>query len=295
VAATTSRWVRGIDERRSLRKLLPAVFLLAPALVLLGVFFIYPLETIFERSITEPTSGFDNYTALWSNEAFRRILQTTFVIAFETTIVCVVLAYPVAYLLSDMPRRLANVLVLLSLVPFCTATLARLFAWTIILGRRGIINNFLADIGLIDEPLDLLFSRPAVIIGMAHLMLPYMIIILYSTMISIDRNLLDASRSFGASGWQTFRRVFLPLSMPGVYAGALLVFVVSLGFYLTPALLGGGGDLTMALYINQEVHLLKFGVAGAMSMVLLVITISLFVVFDRLFGTAKLVQGALKR
>jgi putative spermidine/putrescine transport system permease protein len=126
-------------------------------------------------------------------------------------------------------------------------------------------------------------------------MLPYMIIILYSTMIGIDRNLLDASRSFGASGWQTFRRVFLPLSMPGVYAGALLVFIVSLGFYLTPALLGGGGDLTMALYINQEVHLLKFGVAGAMSMVLLVITVSLFVVFDRLFGTAKLVQGALKR
>ena len=174
------------------------------------------------------------------------------------------------------------------------AILARLYAWTAILGRRGIINDWLIEANLIDEPIDLLFNRTAVIIGMVHILLPFMIIILYSTMIAIDRELQDAARSLGASGFQTFRRVFLPLSMPGVYAGVLLVFIISLGFFITPAVLGGGGDITIAIFVQQQVSILNWGVASAMSMVLLVVTIILFFVFNRLFGGERMVAGALR-
>ena len=121
-----------------------------------------------------------------------------------------------------------------------------------------------------------------------------MIIILYATMIAIDRELQDAARSLGASGFQTFRRVFLPLSMPGVYAGVLLVFIISLGFFITPAVLGGGGDITIAIFVQQQVSILNWGVASAMSMVLLVVTIILFFVFNRLFGAERLVAGGLR-
>ena len=151
------------------------------------------------------------------------------------------------------------------------------------------------EANLIDEPIDLLFNRTAVIIGMVHILLPFMIIVLYSTMIAIDRELQDAARSLGASGLQTFRRVLLPLSMPGVYAGVLLVFIISLGFFITPAVLGGGGDITIAIFVQQQVSILNWGVASAMSMVLLVVTIVLFLVFNRLFGAERLVAGALRR
>ena len=150
------------------------------------------------------------------------------------------------------------------------------------------------EANLIDEPIDLLFNRTAVIIGMVHILLPFMIIILYSTMIAIDRELQDAARSLGASGFQTFQRVFLPLSMPGVYAGVLLVFIISLGLFITPAVLGGGGDITIAIFVQQQVSILNWGVASAMSMVLLVVTIILFFVFNRLFGGERMVAGALR-
>ncbi len=156
------------------------------------------------------------------------------------------------------------------------------------------LNDWLGKIG-IDPIDDLLFSRKAVIIGMVHVMIPYMIIILYSTMISIDRALLDASRSLGASGFQTFRRVFLPMTMPGVYAGSLLVFIISLGFYITPAVLGGGSDTTISMFISEKTRIGDWGVATAMGAVLLAVTLFLFFIFNKVFGTERLITGAIRK
>jgi putative spermidine/putrescine transport system permease protein len=260
--------------------------LLAPTLLLLLVFFVYPLVVVLSRSFTDPSFGLENYTALWESRAFRAVMRNTFVIAAWTTVISLVLAYPVAYKLATLPARWARVLLVLTLVPLFTAILARLYAWTILLGNQGMVNDVLVATG---------FTRTAVVVGMVHVMLPYMILVLYSTMVGIDRSLLDAARSLGASRLQAFRQVFLPLSMPGVYAGCLLVFILSLGFFITPAVLGGPGDLTIATFVQQEVAILKWGAATAMSVVLVVITLILFVFFDRLFGTERLLTGGVRK
>ncbi|MCC6267343.1 MAG: ABC transporter permease, partial [Dehalococcoidia bacterium] len=277
-------------------KAVVGIYLLLPALFMLTVFFLIPLVIVFGRSfdVADGESVFANYTSLWDSEAFRKIMRITFEIAVSTTVVCLVLGYLFAYRLSMMPRTRANLFLLISLVPFWTAILARLYSWTIILGRRGVLNDWLGKIG-IDPIDDLLFSRKAVIIGMVHVMIPYMIIILYSTMISIDRALLDASRSLGASGFQTFRRVFLPMTMPGVYAGSLLVFIISLGFYITPAVLGGGGDTTISMFISEKTRIGDWGVATAMGAVLLAVTLFLFFIFNKVFGTERLITGAIRK
>ncbi len=277
-----------------LERTAPAL-LLAPTLLLLLVFFVYPLVVVLSRSFTDPSFGLENYTALWESRAFRAVMRNTFVIAAWTTVISLVLAYPVAYKLATLPARWANVLLVLTMVPLFTAILARLYAWTILLGNQGMVNDALVATGITDTPVDLLFTRTAVVVGMVHVMLPYMILVLYSTMVGIDRSLLDAARSLGASRLQAFRRVFLPLSMPGVYAGCLLVFILSLGFFITPAVLGGPGDLTIATFVQQEVAILQWGAATAMSVVLVVVTLILFVFFDRLFGTERLLTGGVRK
>lgn len=271
------------------------LLLLLPSLLLLLVLFIFPLGVVLSRSFTDPHFGLQNYTALWQSRAFRNILINTFEIAAWTTVICLVLGYPFSYHLSRLARRPAQILLGLCLVPFFTAILARLYAWTIILGDAGILNSYLLHWGVIQHPLSLLFNRVGVIVGMVHIMLPYMIIVLYSAMAGIDRSLLDAARSLGAGPFSAFRRVFLPLSMPGTYAGCLLVFIISLGFFVTPAVLGGGRDVTIATFVRQEIGVLDWRAAAAMSMVLLLVTVGLFLVLDRVFGTERLLVGGLRK
>jgi putative spermidine/putrescine transport system permease protein len=271
------------------------LLLLLPTLLLLFAIFLYPLAVVLSRSFTDPEPGFANYVALWRSPAFRNILINTFEIAAWTTAVCLLLGYPFSYQLARLPKRWAQPLLGLCMIPFFTAILARLYAWTIILGDAGVINSYLIDWGVIQHPLSLLFNRLGVIIGMVHVMLPYMVIVLYSQMVGIDRSLIDAATSLGASPFAGFRRVFLPLSMPGTYAGTLLVFIISLGFFVTPAVLGGGRDVTIATFVRQEIGVLDWGAATAMSMVLLVVTVGLFFVLDRIFGTERLLVGGLRK
>ena len=247
------------------------------------------------RSLNDPDPGLDNYRQLYNSAGFRAVFRKTFEIAGMTTLVSLLLGYPFAFHLSQMPRRRAGIFLILSTVPLWTAILARLYAWTVLLGRRGIINRYLQSLGITDEPLDLLFNRTAVVIGMVHVMLPLMIIILYSVMRGIDPSLSEAAQSLGASGLQTFRRVFLPLSMPGVYAGSLLVFLISLGFFIAPAILGGGGDITIAMFVQTEVSIYNWGVASAMSMVLLLATLVLFYFFNRILGAEQAVIGGIRK
>ena len=271
------------------------LLLLLPSLLLLLAIFIFPLAVMLSRSFTEPHAGFGNYVALWQSRAFRNILINTFEIAAWTTAICLLVGYPFSYQLARLPKRWAQPLLGLCMIPFFTAILARLYAWTLILGDAGVLNSYLIDWGVIQQPVGLLFNRVGVIIGMVHVMLPYMVIVLYSQMVGIDRSLIDAATSLGASPFAGFRRVFLPLSMPGTYAGTLLVFIISLGFFVTPAVLGGGRDVTIATFVRQEIGVLAWGTATAMSMVLLVVTVGLFFVLDRIFGTERLLVGGLRK
>ena len=274
---------------------LSGLLLLLPTVVLLFTIFLYPLAVVLSRSFTDPHPGLANYVALWSSQAFRNILVNTFQIATWTTAICLLVGYPFSYHLARIPKRWAQPLLGLCMIPFFTAILARLYAWTIILGDAGVINSYLIHWGVIEHPLGLLFNRLGVIIGMVHVMLPYMVIVLYSQMVGIDRSLIDAATSLGASPFAGFRRVFLPLSMPGTYAGTLLVFIISLGFFVTPAVLGGGRDVTIATFVRQEIGVLDWGAATAMSMVLLIITVGLFFILDRIFGTERLLVGGLRK
>ena len=271
------------------------LLLLLPSLLLLLAIFIFPLAVVLSRSFTEPHAGIGNYVALWQSRAFRNILINTFEIAAWTTAICLLLGYPFSYQLARLSKRWAQPLLGLCMIPFFTAILARLYAWTLILGDAGVLNSYLIDWGVIQQPVSLLFNRVGVIIGMVHVMLPYMVIVLYSQMVGIDRSLIDAATSLGASPFAGFRRVFLPLSMPGTYAGTLLVFIISLGFFVTPAVLGGGRDVTIATFVRQEIGVLAWGTATAMSMVLLVVTVGLFFVLDRIFGTERLLVGGLRK
>jgi putative spermidine/putrescine transport system permease protein len=271
------------------------LLLLLPSLLLLLAIFIFPLAVVLSRSFTEPHAGFGNYVALWQSRAFRNILIITFEIAAWTTAICLLVGYPFSYQLARLPKRWAQPLLGLCMIPFFTAILARLYAWTLILGDAGVLNSYLIDWGVVQQPISLLFNRVGVIIGMVHVMLPYMVIVLYSQMVGIDRSLIEAATSLGASPFAGFRRVFLPLSMPGTYAGTLLVFIISLGFFVTPAVLGGGRDVTIATFVRQEIGVLAWGTATAMSMVLLVVTVGLFFVLDRIFGTERLLVGGLRK
>lgn len=269
--------------------------LLLPALLVLVVAFIYPVFLILLRSVTLPQFGFQNYIALWSVPANLLIIRKTFSVALWTTIICLLVAYPFAYYVSRLSTAKARIFLFLSLAPLFTAILARLYAWTVILGRCGVINETLIGLGIIDHPLALLFTPLAVTIGMVHVLLPYMILVLYSVMIKIDPAMLEASKTLGAGALQTFWRVFLPLSMRGVYAGSLLVFIIALGFFVTPAVLAGGDHLTVSVYIEQQIMVLRWGTASAMAAILLAVSVVIFLLFDRLFGAQTLMTGGLRK
>jgi ABC-type spermidine/putrescine transport system permease subunit I len=168
------------------------------------------------------------------------------------------------------------------MLPFWTSILVRTYAWMILLGRNGVLNQMLAGVGLISEPVALLYNVPGVLIGMVHVLLPYMVFPIYSAMLRVDRDLLLAAEGLGASSLSVFWRVFLPLTLPGVIAGTALVFILSLGFYITPALLGGGRVIMIAVLIEQQVRqFLDWGFASALSIVLLCFALLAFFVLNR--------------
>ena len=267
--------------------------LLGPAAVLILGLYIYPLILVLSRSVTEPHFGLGNYAALWQSAAFRNIMRNTFEIALYTTAGCLAMAFPLAYRIVTLPPRWGHLLLALVLLPFFTAILAKLYAWTIILGTNGVINNGLKSAGL--PEVSLLFNRTAVVIGTVHYLLPFMTLVLYSVMRNIDQTLMQAARSLGATRAYAFRKVYLPLTLPGVYAGSLIVFILALGFFLTPAVLGGGGDVTIATFVQQQVAVLQWATAAAMSVVLLLVTLILFYLFSRVYSVDRLVTGGVRR
>jgi len=178
------------------------------------------------------------------------------------------------------------------LIPFWTSILVRSYSWMVLLGQEGIVNEALLASGAISEPMKLLNTRLAVYLGMIHILLPFMILPLYAVMRGIDRNLLRAAENLGAAPWAVFRRVFLPLSLPGVAAGCLLVFILSLGFYITPALLGGQKDVMISMLIQQQVSQLHWGFGATLALVLLALALGIYLVFTRLLGVERVFGSA---
>lgn len=214
--------------------------------------------------------------------AFFRILMRTFSISGVVTVVCLLLGYPLAYWLSTLTPRQANILMILVLVPFWTSILVRSAAWIVLLQTNGLVNRSLLELGFIGEPLPLLFNRLGVIIAMVHILLPFMILPLYSVMKSVPATYLRAAVSLGSSPLAAFFRVYVPQTYPGVGAGGLLVFILSIGYYVTPALLGGADDQMLSYYIAQYTNVtVNWGMACALGAVLLSATLVLYAVYRR--------------
>ena len=223
--------------------------------------------------------------------AFGGILLRTFHISFVVTLICLLLGYPLAWWLASLPARQANVLMILVLVPFWTSILVRVAAWIVLLQSEGLVNRGLMGLGLIEEPLALLFNRTGVVIAMVHILLPFMVLPLYSVMKSVPPTYLRAAVSLGSSPIAAFFRVYVPQTYPGVGAGALLVFILAIGYYVTPALLGGADDQMLSYYIARYTNVeVNWGMACALGALLLVATLLLYGVYRR-FGKAELSLG----
>jgi putative spermidine/putrescine transport system permease protein len=214
---------------------------------------------------------------------FSGILLRTFNVSAAITLICLLLGYPLAYWLSTLPTRKANIMMILVLVPFWTSVLVRVAAWIVLLQREGLVNKALLSLHLVDSPLTLLFNRTGVIVSMTHILLPFMILPLYSVMKSVPASYLRAAISLGSPPLAAFFRVYLPQTWPGIGAGTLLVFILSIGYYVTPALLGGAGDQMISYYIAQYINVnVNWGMACALGAVLLAATLVLYAVYRRM-------------
>ncbi|HQX62493.1 MAG TPA: ABC transporter permease [Thermomicrobiales bacterium] len=266
--------------------------LVLPIVLYLAFFYGYPVLAMLFRSVSQPTWTLDNFAQIFQESIYVRVIWITVQISLVVTIVTLFLAYPLAYLLASISSSRANLLMILVLVPFWSSILVRTYAWMVLLGRFGIINNFLIWIGAIDEPLRLLNTRLAVYIAMVQILMPFMVLPLYSVMRGIDRNLMRAAEGLGARPDQVFRRIFFPLSLPGIAAGCLLVFILSLGFFITPALVGGPRDVMISVLIEQQVNtLLNWPFASALAAVLLIGALGIFTLFNRILGVENIFGG----
>lgn len=273
-----------------------AAWPLLPILVFLGVLFVVPVAQLLWLSVVDKATGAlsaVHYTRLFQVPVYVRVLGITFEIAAWTTLIAILGGYPVAYLLATTSERRRNTLILLVLLPFWTSFLVRTFAWIVLLGRKGAINQWLLDLGLADEPLPLIYNFIGVMVGMSHALMPLAILTMVSVMENIDANLPRAASTLGARGGQAFWRIYFPLSLPGVAAAGLLVFITALGFFITPALLGGRLQIMITQVIIEQVQdLMNWAFGGAVSMLLLVSALAVFYLYDRVLGMSTLAGNA---
>lgn len=249
--------------------------LTVPSLLIVGLLMVAPIAWLLSMSFVNADGAFgvENYRLFFSEPVYRDMFVNTFLIAFIVTAICLLLGYPVAYLLAITPAPWSGLLMLAVLMPFWTSALVRTFSWLIILQRNGLVNSALVATGLIDRPIPLVHNMTGTIIGMVHIMVPFLILPLYASMKAIDMNLMRAAANLGSSPTHAFARVFLPLSMPGLVAGTIMVFVMCLGFYITPALLGGGKVKMIAQRIEESLSVYStWGPAAALAVLLLVVT-----------------------
>ncbi len=280
------------DERRERLVLLG---LSCPAVLLVTVTMILPVAWLFGLSFLgdDGQLTLDHYRRMLEQPSYGRTFLTTFKVSLLTTAICIAAGYPLAYVMSQLPQRIANLCLIAVLLPFWTSVLVRTYAWLVLLQRRGLINDWGMQLGLWDQPLALVHNLTGTLVGMVHIMLPFLVLPLLGAMRAIDANYLNAAASMGASPAQAFRGVFLPLSLPGLAAGTMIVFILCLGFYVTPAVLGGGKVTMVSNQIAADIELFfNWGAASALGVVLLVLTLALLWIATRLLGPNRLLGGS---
>jgi putative spermidine/putrescine transport system permease protein len=277
------------EERKEHTSML---LLLTPALVMVVVLLIMPLCWLALQSVqTEEGFSLANYIRIFQETIYWDTFALTFKISFMVTILSIVMGFPIAYAASRLQGFWANLILICVILPFWTSVLVRAYAWLVLLQRRGLVNQTLMDLGIIDQPLTLMHNTTGTVIGTLHVMLPFMVLPLYSVMKKIPQDLMQASESLGAKPFYTFRRVFLPMAAPGIMAGSILVFVICLGFFITPELLGGGRTILVSMLVQRNVELYHaWGAASAVGLVLLFVVflifwgINRFIPIERILG-----------
>jgi putative spermidine/putrescine transport system permease protein len=257
--------------------------LLAPGFLLFTALYAVPIVQVLAISVTDPTPGLGNYVRLAESESIQRVVFTTLRICAVTTVVTLVLAWLLAFTIARAGPAARRWWLLVVLVPMWISVLVRAFAWVTLLRRQGLINEALLGLGVIDAPLPLVWNEFGIVVGMVHYMVPYAVLPLLASLAEIDPRLLAAARGLGASRATVMRRIVLPLSLPGLIAGGALVFIFSLGFYITPAILGGGRTLMAAEWIKiQILDVLRWGLGAMLATVLVLAVLATLAAFARL-------------
>ena len=264
--------------------------LLIPPIIFISIFLLYPLVQILLLSIVkEGRLTNEYYHRFFTGDVYMRVLLLTFKISIIVTLITLVLGYPVAYTMTICSKRTLALIMICIMIPFWTSLLVRTYAWMVLLRTQGVINQILLHTGLIHKPLQLLYNDTGVIIGMTHVLLPYMILSLYSVMQGIDRNLLAAAQNLGANRFIAFWQIYFPLSVQGISSGSILVFIMGIGYFITPSLLGGQKNTMIAQLIQTQVSsLLNWGFGSAIAFVLLAITMLMLFISKKFLHVEKI-------
>ncbi len=257
-----------------------------PAILVIAIVVLVPVGWLFYLSFVGSDGQFslEHYKKMVEYKSYARVFMTTFQVSLLTTLICIVLGYPLAYFLAHLPGRWTGLFMLAVLLPFWTSLLVRTYAWLVLLQRKGLLNDLAMQIGLWDSPIKLVHNMTGTLIGMAHIMLPFLVLPLYGAMKKIEPDMMHAASNLGASPVRSFWNVYFPLSVSGLVAGALIVFVLCLGFYVTPAVLGGGRVVMVATQITAILeYQFDWGAASALGVVLLVATIGVLYLAGRFF------------
>ncbi len=267
-----------VSEQRMLLSLATPAMLLIVAIVLIPVGWLFYLSFIGN----DGQLSLEHYQKMVEYKSYARVFVTTFQVSILTTLLCILIGYPLAYFLAMLPQRMAGLFMLAVLLPFWTSLLVRTYAWLVLLQKNGILNDFAISAGIWETPVKLVHNMTGTLIGMAHIMLPFLVLPLYGAMRKIERDMMHAAANLGATPIQAFWKIYFPLSLSGMVAGSLIVFVLCLGFYVTPAVLGGGRVVMVATQITAILeNQFNWGAASALGVVLLVATIAILYLAGR--------------
>ena len=269
--------------------------LAAPSIFSIIAIIMIPVGWLFYLSFIGNGGDFSlvNYQRMIEYKSYARVYLITFQVSILTTLLCVLIGFPLAYFLAQLPQKIAGVLMLTVLLPFWTSLLVRTYAWLVLLQKKGLLNDFAIQIGLWETPVKLVHNMTGTLIGMAHIMLPFLILPLYGAMRRIEPEMMHAASNLGAKPIQAFWKIYLPLSLPGMVAGSLIVFVLCLGFYVTPAVLGGGRVVMIATQITAILeNQFNWGAASALGVVLLVTTMIILYLAGRLLKLDSVLFGS---
>jgi len=264
--------------------------LVIPAVSLITLVFIFPFLRLLMQAGLDLTHSEDVAGTFGAQSVLWKILKNSVVIALQCTVSTLLLAYPLCFLLTRVSARTNRLMFLIIMIPFWASVLVKTYAWIVILNRTGIANEIMMSTGMISQPMRLLYNRFAVIVGMTHYLLPFMIFSLYSGMKSVNYSMIEASSSMGASTLQTFLKVYLPSTLPAVYAGCLSIFILAIGFYITPALMGGPSETMISVYIQQQIQLLNWSEGTLMAACLVGLLVVLFSIYNWAFSLDNLTR-----